>query len=88
VAESSLKPSPVAGCAEEAHASGAETFTVAVISDAEPAPKATSSKPLGGMLRKARTCVIDKAEVDIMVTQFLCHDDTVRSHIGKGSKQS
>jgi hypothetical protein len=40
------------------------------------------------MLRKARTCIIDKAEVDIMVTQFLCHDDTLRSHFGKGSKES
>jgi len=36
-----------------------------------------------GMLRKQRTQVVDKNELDIMITEFSCHDSTVLSTLGK-----
>jgi len=41
-----------------------------------------------GMLRKQRTQVVNKNELDIMVTEYACHDSHVLSSLGKHCKEA
>mmetsp|Transcript_50000 Transcript_50000/g.88045 ORF Transcript_50000/g.88045 Transcript_50000/m.88045 type:complete len:566 (+) Transcript_50000:77-1774(+) len=41
-----------------------------------------------GLLRKQRTVVVDNNELDVMVTEFSCHDSSVLTALGKHSKEA